>query len=354
MARLLRKRKKKIGAPPGLLVFTGEQALPEVQYHLIDYDSTEVVDRPNATLQECLELIEKQTITWINVTGIHDPKVIETIGDHFKLNPLVMEDILNPTQRPKCDDYKDYLYIVARLFFKREEGKIEDEQVSIILGKNYLISFLERSDYVFDPVRARIKKDGSRMRDYGSDYLCYALMDTIVDQAFSCLEKVDDELEFFELELVDQPTPQTLGKLQKTRREIAILRKNIWPLREVISTLERRDMHLITDHTRFFFHDVHDHTVQMVETIEGFRDVLSGMLDIYLSNISLKMNEIMKFLTIVSTLFVPLTFIASLYGMNFDIMPGLHHPYGFDITIGAMVLLVLGMVFYFHKKKWIQ
>ena len=352
MSKLLRKRKKKIGAPPGMLVYTGEPSNLEVKYHLIDYNAQEVIDRPNATLEECLELIEQPTVTWINVTGLHDPGVIEKIGHQFKLNPLVMEDILNPTQRPKCDDYKDYLYIVVRLF-KKENGKMEDEQISIILGRGYLISFLEKSDDLFQPIRDRIKKDGSRMRDYGADYLAYALLDYVVDKTYSVVERIDDELEIYEEELTNRPSPVLLHGLQVSRRELAILKKNVWPLREVVSTMERRDMHLITDHTRFFLHDVHDHTIQLVETLEGFREVLAGMLDIYMSSISLKLNETMKFLTIVSTIFVPLTFVASVYGMNFDYMPGLHDPEGFIALIGIMFVLAAGMFYFFHRMKWL-
>lgn len=352
MSKLLRKRKKKIGAPPGFLVYTGEPTTKEVKYHLIDYNAQEVIDRPNATLEECLELIEHPTVTWINVTGLHDASVIEKIGHQFKLNPLVMEDILNPTQRPKCEDFKDYLYIVVRLF-RKENGKLEDEQISIILGRGYLISFLEKSDDLFQPIRDRIKKDGSRMRDYGADYLAYALIDYVVDKTYAVVERVDDELEILEDELTNKPSPELLRKLQSSRRELALLKKNVWPLREVVSTMERRDMHLITDHTRFFLHDVHDHTIQLVETLEGFREVLAGMLDIYLSSISLKLNEIIKVLTIMSTIFVPLTFVASVYGMNFDFMPGLHEPQGFVILIGIMASLAAGMFYFFHRMRWL-
>lgn len=352
MSKLLRKRKKKIGAPPGFLVFTGEPAIPEVKYHLIDYDPKEVIDRPHATLEECLELIEHPTVTWINVTGLHDPSVIEKFGHQFKLNPLVMEDILNPTQRPKCEDYKDYLYIVVRLF-KKEGEKLEDEQISIVLGRGFLISFLEKSDDLFQPIRDRIKKDGSRMRDYGADYLAYALIDFVVDKTYVVVERLDEELEKLEEELTRHSSPILLHQLQTSRRELALLKKNVWPLREVVSGMERRDIHLISDHTRFFLHDVHDHTIQLVETLEGFREVLAGMLDIYLSSISLKLNEIIKFLTIVSTIFVPLTFVASVYGMNFDFIPGLHDPHGFAILTGIMFAIAAGMFYLFHRVKWL-
>lgn len=353
MAHLLKKRKKKIGSPPGTLVYTGERTDSKVEYYLIDYDVDHVTENPHATLDDCLKSIDDPLITWINVRGVSDPEVIDKIGKQFHLNPLTMEDILNPVQRPKCEDYKEYLYIVLRLFTKKDENKTEDEQISIVLAKDYLITFAEHSDSIFEPIRERIRKQGSRLREYGADYVAYAIIDAIIDQAYSVLEKVDDELEVLEEELMNNPTPQTLYKLQKTRREIALLRKSIWPTREVISRLERRDMHLITDHTRFFLHDVHDHTIQMVETIEGFRDVLSGMIDIYLSNISLRMNEIMKVLTIVSTLFVPLTFIASIYGMNFDVMPELRSPYGYPAVLAFMALVAVSMLYFFRRKKWI-
>ena len=191
------------------------------------------------------------------------------------------------------------------------------------------------------------------MRDYGADYLAYALIDYVVDKTYTVVERIDDELESYEEELTNRPSPKLLHQLQLSRRELAILKKNVWPLREVVSTMERRDMHLITDHTRFFLHDVHDHTIQLVETLEGFREVLAGMLDIYMSSISLKLNETMKFLTIVSTIFVPLTFVASVYGMNFDYMPGLHDPEGFIALIGIMFVLAAGMFYFFHRMKWL-
>lgn len=353
MSRMTKKRSKKQGTPPGTLVYIGEEHPADVKISLIDYDEKSLIDKRDANLSQCFSRASQSTVTWINIAGVHDPKIVETLGRQFNWNPLVMEDILNTGQRPKCDDYKDYMYLVLRIFRKVEEIKIHDEQFSLILGKNYVVTFLETVDTLLDPVRARIRRDGSRMRQHGADYLAYAIIDTVIDSTFVVLEQIDEEVEKLEENLFENPTPPTLYKIQKFKREIAILRKNIWPMREAISGMERKDNALITDTTRFFLRDVHDHTVLMIETIEGFRDILSGMLDIYLSNISLRMNEIMKVLTIVSTLFVPLTFIASIYGMNFDYLPELHYKYSYPLVIGFMVTVASGMLLFFHRKKWI-
>lgn len=353
MTRLTKKRSKKQGSPPGTLLFIGERHPPEVKITLVDYQADKLIEKSNATLADCIAHAEQPTVTWINVSGVYDPKVVEALGRHFKWNPLVMEDILNTGQRPKCDDYKDYMYLVLRIFRKQKDIKIDDEQFSLILGKNYVVTFLETNDHLLEPVRYRVRRNGSRMRQHGVDYLAYALLDTVVDSTFTVLEQIDEEVERLEENLFENPSPVTLYNIQKFKREIAILRKNIWPMREAISGFERKDNPLVSDTTRFFLRDVHDHLVLMIETIEGFRDILSGMLDIYLSNISLRMNEIMKVLTIVSTLFVPLTFIASIYGMNFDYQPEFHFAYAYPVVIGIMALVALGMLYFFHRKKWI-
>jgi magnesium transporter len=350
---MTKRRSKKLGAPPGTLVYIGERVAEPSHITLIDYSRDTFVEKKEATLAECLIRVEHPTITWINVVGVQDPKVVETLGHRFKWNPLVMEDILNTGQRPKCEDYRDYLYVVLRIFYKNHELKIDDEQFSLILGRNWVITFLETNDEILEGVRYRIRKDGSRMRQLGADYLAYAILDTVVDSTFLTLERLDEEVEKLEQELFANPAPSTLFKIQKFKREVALLRKNLWPMREAISSLERKENPLITENTRFFLRDVHDHTVLMIETIEGFRDILSGMLDIYLSNINLRMNEIMKVLTIVATIFVPLTFIASIYGMNFDNLPELHYHWGYYYVLGLMLLVAFGMLLFFHRKKWI-
>lgn len=353
MSRVTRKRSSKQGAPPGTLVYIGEKGHAELKISVVDYNKQTLTEKSNTNLADCLTYLNQPaSVTWINVSGLCEPKIIETLGQRFQWNPLVMEDILNTGQRPKCDDYKDYMYVVLRIFKKNGDIKIEDDQFSLILGKNYVVTFMEGPDDLLEPIRYRIRRNGSRMRLHGADYLAYAIVDTLVDSIFGVLEKIDEEVEVLEDELFKNPTPNILYDIQKFKREVALLRKNLWPLREAISGLERKENPLIQDTTRFFLRDVHDHTVLMIETVEGFRDILSGMIDIYLSSINLKMNEIMKVLTIVATIFVPLTFIASIYGMNFDYQPELHYHYGYYSVLGLMATIALFMLYYFHRKKW--
>lgn len=348
-----KKRSKKQGSPPGFLMYIGDRTGAELKISLVRYNKNSYIEKKETTLADCLIHLDPNYVTWINVSGVHEPKIIETLGHRFKWNPLVMEDILNTGQRPKCDDYKDYVYVVLRLFRPDDNFKIDDDQFSLILGPHYVISFTETSDEILDPVRNRIRRDGSRMRLQGADYMAYAIIDTIVDSTFVSLEKIDEEVERFENELFQHPTTETLVNIQRLKRQIALLRKNLWPMREAISGLERKDNMLITDNTRFFLRDVHDHVVLMIETIEGFRDILAGMVDIYISTINLKMNEVMKVLTVMASIFVPLTFIASVYGMNFDVMPELHWHYGYPMVLSLMTTVALGMGYYFHRRKWL-
>lgn len=354
MSKILKRRIKKVGLPPGSLVHTGEKGVGTIQISLIDYDSNNLVEKKEATLKECLISLENPFITWINIIGIDDSIAIETIGRHFGLHPLLLEDIMSSGQQSKLDNYKDTLYIVVRqLTYNEKKQEAEDDQVSLILGKNYIISFLESHNNVFNPVRERLRNPKGRLRQRGPDYLCYALIDCLVDNYFLILEKIDDKLERLEDELFDQPTPQTLQKMHHAKREIVMLRKAVWPMREVISSFRRMESPLIQDPTKLYIQDVYDHTIQVIDTIESFRDITSGMLDIYLSNLSQRMNEIMKLLTIVATIFVPLTFIASIYGMNFQHIPELEWAWGYYTVLGIMLLIAIAMIYYFRRKEWI-
>lgn len=354
MSKILKKRIKKPGLSPGSLVHIGEKIARAVNISLIDYDSQELTEKKEATLKECLISLSSPTPTWINVSGIHDSKTIETIGKHFGLHPLLLEDIMSSEQQSKLDNYRDTIYIVVRqLIYNEKKHSVEDEQVSLILGKNFLISFLESHSNVFAPIYERLRNPKGRLRQRGTDYLCYALIDCLVDNYFLILEKVDDKLEILEEELFHDPTPCTLKKMHHAKRDLVLLRKAIWPMREVISSFRRMESPLIQDSTKLYIQDVYDHTIQAIDTIESFRDITSGMLDLYLSNLSQHMNEIMKVLTIVATIFVPLTFIASLYGMNFKHMPELDWEWGYYVTLGIMGIIFIGMVYFFKRKKWI-
>jgi magnesium transporter len=325
----------------------------KIRIEIMDYGPDHLLDLPNASIEECLARKALPTLTWINIHGVNNTDTVQKIGSVFGLHPLILEDIMTE-QRSKLDDYKDNIYLIIRVLkYNKEKDNIDDEQVSIILGKTYVISFVETDTDIFEPVRNRLRNKESRVRNLGTDYLAYSLIDLVVDHYFEILEQVDQQLEDLEEQLIKKPETTTLVKIQRSKRKISMLRKAVWPMREVISQFRRLDSPLIEESTKLYIQDVYDHTIQTIDTIESFRDIVSGMFDIYLSNINLRMNEIMKVLTIVATIFVPLTFIASVYGMNFENIPGLHNRWGFHITMGVMLLVALSMLYFFRRKKWI-
>jgi magnesium transporter len=355
MTNTLRKRSQKTGLPPGALIHVGEQKSERTRITLLDYDEQRVLEKELPVVDECLLFKEKESVTWINVTGLHQVELLERLNDCFGLHPLVLEDILNTDQRPKMEDFGDYLYIVLRMLDldQKNGNAVVSEQISLILGKNFVLTFQEREGDLFDPLRERIRNGKGRIRKMGPDYLVHALLDAIVDQYFVVLEKLGERIEFLEDELVTRPTPSTLQILHRLKREMIFLRKSVWPLREVIGTLERGESPLIQASTNLYLRDVYDHTIQVIDNVETFRDMLSGMLDIYLSSISNRMNEIMKVLTIISTIFIPLTFIVGLYGMNFKFMPELEWHWGYPAVLLLMLGVTIFMLFYFRRKKWL-
>ncbi len=354
-ARLIKRRSTKAGLSPGSLVFIGEKKAEEVKINIIDYNEHSFNEKETKTVEDCLPFKDKPAVTWINIEGLQDTQFIQKLGDYFKLHPLILEDIVNTDQRPKIEDLNDYLYIVLKMI--TYDNSLEDiviEQVSLVLGKNFVISFQEgiKGD-IFDPLRDRIRTDKGKIRKMGSDYLAYGLMDAIVDNYFFILEKIGDKIEDLEDELIANPTKETLQIIHKLKRKLIFLRKSVWSLREVINTLIRGDSSLIQDSTDIYFRDIYDHTIQVIDTIETFRDIVSGMLDIYLSSISNKMNEIMKVLTIMSTIFIPLTFLAGIYGMNFEFMPELKWHWGYPGLWCVMLFITIIMVINFKFRKWI-
>jgi magnesium transporter len=354
MLKLFRKTARKVGLPPGTLVQVEEKKAEKVRISLIDYDEAQLQEKEAATIEECFPFKDRPTVTWINIDGIHQADILEKIGAHFGIHSLVLEDIMNPGQRPKIEDFENYIYVIAKMiYFDDKKNDIEAEQVSIILGPNFIISFQEKEGDIFNSIRERIRKARGRIRKMKPDYLAYALLDTIVDHYFIVLEKLGEKIEGMEEELVTKPTPETLQSIHILKRELIFLRKSIWPLREVISVLERGESSLIDESTGIYLRDVYDHTIQVVDTIETFRDMVSGMLDIYLSSISNKMNEVMKVLTIIATIFIPLTFVAGLYGMNFKYIPELEWRWGYFAALFVMVIISFGMVMYFRNKKWL-
>jgi len=354
MPRLTKQRSKKAGLPPGTLIHIGERKAEEAKITIIDYDGDHYQERETRTVEECFSFKDKPTVTWINIDGIHETQILEKLGDCYGFHHLVLEDILNTDHRPKMEDYGDYIYVVLKmLYFDKEGQQIAADQVSLILGSNFVISFQEREGELFETIRGRIRNGKGRIRKMGADYLAYSVIDAIVDQYFVVLEKLGEEIEFLEDQLVSHPTPATLQTLHNLKREMLMLRKSVWPLREAISCLERGESSLLKETTAVYLRDVYDHTIQVIDTIETFRDMLSGMLDIYLSSISNKMNEVMKVLTIIATLFMPLTFLAGIYGMNFKYMPELEKQWGYPAILLLMLAIAIVMLVYFKRKRWL-
>jgi magnesium transporter len=346
--------KEKVGLPPGTLVHVGERKAEKVKITIIDYDPKNYQEKEVEKIEECFPFKDKPTVTWINIDGLQEVGIVEKIGVHFGIHSLIMEDILHTGQRPKAEDLGDYLFIVLKMIYHDEnEDEIMGEQVSLILGQNYVISFQEREGDVFNHIRERIRNGKGRIRKAGADYLTYALLDAIVDQYFLVLEKFGEKIESLEEELVTNPTPETVQLIHKLKRDLIFLRRSVWPLREVINALERGEFPLITKPTGIYLRDVYDHTIQVIDTIETFRDMVSGMLDIYLSSVSNRMNEVMKVLTIIATIFIPLTFIAGIYGMNFKFMPELEWHWGYPTALIVMLVVVGFMVMYFRRKRWL-
>jgi magnesium transporter len=355
MPRFFKRMSKKAGLSPGTLVHIGSRKVEKARIRIIDYDQDHVEEKEVEAVEECFSFKDKPTVTWINVDGLHDVGVIEKIGQHFSVHPLVLEDILNTDQRPKTENFDDYLFVVLKmLYFDGSDGEIKAEQVSIILGSNFVISFQEREGDIFDPLRERIRTGRGRIRKLGADYLAYCLLDAVVDNYFLVLEKLGERIEDLEEELVADPQPKTLQAIHSLKREMIFLRKSVWPLREVVGQLERGESELIQEATGIYLRDVYDHTIQVIDTIETFRDMVSGMLDIYLSSISNRMNQVMKVLTIIATIFIPLTFVTGIYGMNFQHMPELAWYWVYPWAFWLVMVGVAGvMLVYFKRKRWL-
>lgn len=353
--KLLRKRPhRKIGAPPGTLVHVGEPSREPITFDVVTYNAEHFSEVTFGVreVDRCCGFAKTRGVSWININGIHAVEHIETLGACFGLHPLVLEDILNSDHRPKLEDYGDYLFLVLKLPFYEKEAGFRVEQVSLILGPSFVLSFQEKSGTIFDAVRDRLRSGKVRGRAMGPDYLAYALIDVVVDRYFTTLESIGDDIEDLEQELFAVPGTRTLESIHNFKREMIQLRKSVWPLREVISGLQRGDSKLVDETTRVFLRDVYDHTVQVVDTVETFRDIISGMLDLYLSGISFRTNEVIKVLTIVSTIFIPLTFLAGIYGMNFEYMPELTWHWGYFGLLGLMLVMALAMLVFFRVKRW--
>ncbi len=353
MLDFIKRTSKKAGLAPGTVIYVGDKKTERVAIRVIDYDEKNFEENDLNTVDECFSYQHKPIVTWINIDGIHQVDLIEALGKNFGLHPLILEDIVHTEQRPKMEDFEEYLFIVFKMLFYDQENQIKSEQFSLVLGADYIITFQEREGDVFNHVRERLRKGKGRIRKMGPDYLAYALIDAIVDNYFIVLEKIGEEIESLEEELVTDPRPETLHAIHHLKKELIFLRKSVWPLREMISALERSESSLIQDKTTVFLRDVYDHTIQVIDVIETFRDMVSGMLEVYLSSVSNKMNEVMKVLTIIATIFMPMTFIAGVYGMNFKFMPELEWHWGYPAVWSVILFLGVIMLVYFRKKRWL-
>ncbi len=348
-----RRFSKKVGLPPGKLVYTGDKR-GKSEISLIDYDAEKYEEINIKDIEDTLSFKDSPTVTWINITGLHNIDTFEKLKTCYNIHPLVLEDILNVNQRPKIEYFENYIFIVLKMIrYDHKIQSVESNQISIISGEHFIFTILEEKSNIFDPIKERIQNAKGIIRKNKVDYLLYALIDIIVDHYFVVLEEMGEAIETLEDKVVFNPSPDTVHLIHRLKRNLIELRRSIWPLREILNALSRGDSSLIHRKTLMYFKDVYDHAVQVIETIEEFRDTVSGILDIYLSSVSNRMNEIMKILTIMATIFIPLTFIAGIYGMNFKYMPELNWRFGYSLVLIVMVIIAVGMIVYFRKKRWL-
>lgn len=356
------------------LPMASEKPLERPKITIIDYDEQHYHEAEVKEVEECFRFKDRPTVTWINIDGLHQMEVLEKLGSCYGIHPLVLEDILTD-QRPKIEDYDDYIFIVLKMLYYDEKGdkkaeerdggegeededdlgdtNLDMDQVSMILGPNFIISFKEKEVDVFNPLRDRLRTAKGKIRKQGSDYLAYSMIDAIVDHYFLIMEKLGDRFEDLEDVVVSNPEPGILPTIYNLKRDMLFLRKSVWPLREAISKMQRSDSPLVSEAIKIYLRDVYDHTIQVIENIETFRDMSASLLETYLSSLSNKLNEVIKLLTIISTIFIPLTFLAGLYGMNFRFMPELESPLGYPAVLILMLMVVVIMMVYFRKKEWI-
>jgi magnesium transporter len=354
MARYTNKYRDKVGRAPGTLIHVGKASGAGSRITLIRYDEHTLEEKQPASAAQAKKEVTGQGVTWINVDGVHQTDLISGLGEAFGIHPLVLSDIVNTNQRPKGEDYREYLFLVLKMVYAGEaDGDLVFEQVSLVVAPGLVISFQEKEGDLFEPVRNRIRNPGGRIRKMGADYLAYALMDTIVDHYFVILEGKGEQIEALEEELLSHPTEKTMHAIHSHKRDMVHLRRSIWPMREVASLLGKGEPPLVQNATLLYVRDLYDHIIQVMDTIESSRDILSGMLDIYLSSVSNRMNAVMKVLTIIATIFMPLTFLAGIYGMNFLHMPELGWRFGYPLVLLLMGIMAGGMLAFFKRKKWL-
>ena len=354
MARFFKKREQSKGLAPGSLVFIGEQKVESTRIRVIDFDKEHLNEYQLSDIEEVKDCPNSDTVSWINIDGLHDTDLIKQVGKLFELHPLLLEDILNTGQRPKLEDFDNCLFITIKMLrYKEEENIISSEQLSLVLAETFLLTFQERPGDVFDPVRERIRKHRPRIRQSGVDYLAYALLDTVVDNYIYLIERLGGQIEDLEEDLFSHPTPAVMEKIHNLKREMNYLRKSIRPAREAIVELIKSESTLIDPTIHPFLKDLLDLATHATEAIDIYRDMLTDDFNIYVSTVSNKMNDVMKVLTIFAAVFIPLTFVAGVYGTNFKFLPELEYKYSYPIFWGVLIALGVGMVLFFKRKKWI-
>jgi magnesium transporter len=348
------KRARKIGLPPGSLVHVGEIKTERPEITLMEYDGSELVERSFDSIAESRAYQPGKATLWLNVYGLHEPEVLAEIGRRFGLHPLVLEDILNTGQRPKVDDYGEYIYLVTHfLTLDQASQEIRADQVSIVVGTSFVLSFQERRTGWFDPIRERLRGDKGPIRRLGADYLGYSLLDAVVDRYFVVLDELSDQVERLEEELLEGVTPALLPRIHHFKRETLALRRTAWPLREVLNTLQRGEARFFRPDTLIYLRDVYDHTVHIIESLDGTRDLIASLLDMYLSSVSNRLNQQVRLLTNITLLFMPATLIAGIFGMNFRSMPWLEASDGFSNALGLMLLVACVMGAAFWLRRWL-
>ncbi len=351
---LFKRVRKKAGMQPGALVFSGREHTHPITISMLTYDSQTVTEKSNLSVSDALIPLDSAGVTWIDINGIHDPALIEKVGKYFGLHSLVIEDIITSGQRPKLEDYESYLFLtIKRLTCETVAKTIQIEELSIIAGRNFVLTFQETPDDSFTAVKDRLRKGTDRFLKSGTDYLVYALIDMIVDNYFAVLEEIGEQFESIQAQVLTNPSPATLKTVYRLKNDLILMRRAVWPLRDVINSLQRHESPLMTHATELYLRDVQDHAIQIMDTVETLRDMLAGTLDIYVSSVSNRLNQVMKVLTIIATIFIPLTFVVGIYGMNFDYMPELHWRFGYPLIMGGMAGLAIGMLWWFRRNKWI-
>ena len=344
----------KAGLPPGTLVHIGDMRAERAIVSALRYSAEESWEREEVPLSEVASLTGQEGILWLHVAGLSHIGTVKRIGEVFGIHPLVLEDILNTNQRPKFEDYGNYVYMTLKILnYRGDKGGVASEHINVVLGRDFVLSFQESQASYFKGIRERLKSSPDRFYKHGAGYLAYTLLDMIVDGYFVVLEELGEQVEALEDRLIEQQEEQLLPAIHSLKKEMLFLRRSVWPLREVIAAIERDGSPLFQESTLLYLRDVYDHTIQVIETLEIYRDMTSGMIDIYLSGVSNRMNAVVKMLTVISTIFMPLTFLAGVYGMNFKYMPELEWEYGYPVALLIMIVIGVFMYRYFRKKAWI-